>query len=224
MDGLAELAGVSLEGAVDAYLRANPGFLAARPDLYRALTPPCRVHGEAVADHLTAMVRRERLHAHAMTQETQAVLTAGRQAAAAGHLVHEAVLAMMQAPDAAECLVGEVPRLLGADAVCLARHDGATPDLARRDGATPELARALETALGGAEVRPRTAPADVARCYAEAAGLVGHDVLIRLPGVGVLGLGFRAARDPLGGPAEGDWRRHLAFLGRAAAVLLRPVA
>ncbi len=214
MDGLAELAGVSLEGAVDAYLRANPGFLAARPDLYRALTPPCRVHGEAVADHLTAMVRRERLHAHAMTQETQAVLTAGRQAAAAGHLVHEAVLAMMQAPDAAECLVGEVPRLLGADAVCLARRDGATPD----------LARALETALGGAEVRPRTAPADVARCYAEAAGLVGHDVLIRLPGVGVLGLGFRAARDPLGGPAEGDWRRHLAFLGRAAAVLLRPVA
>ena len=42
--------GVPSPAAVEAFLRANPGFLAERPGLYRALSPPERVHGEALAD------------------------------------------------------------------------------------------------------------------------------------------------------------------------------
>ena len=52
--------------AVAAFLRANPDWLADNPELYRILTPPNRVHGEALADHMAAMVHAERAHAAAM--------------------------------------------------------------------------------------------------------------------------------------------------------------
>ncbi len=214
MDGVTETRMATLEAAVDRFLRAHPDWLAARPDLYRALTPPSRVHGEAMADHLTAMVQRERLHAHAMMLETQAVLAAGRHAAATLAAVHEAVLTVLAAPDPAECLLTEVPRLLRAEAACLA--------LSR--GPMRALAQALEQALGGAEVRPRVAPAETDVLYAEAASLVAHDVLIRLPGLGVLAFGFRERGGAETGAAAGDLRRHLAFLGRAASSVLRRAA
>ena len=54
--------------AVAAFLRAHPEFLAERPELYRALTPPRRVHGEALADHMAAMLIAEREYAGAMAE------------------------------------------------------------------------------------------------------------------------------------------------------------
>src|SRR5689334_21904255 len=48
---------------VERFLRANPGWLAERLELYRVLTPPARVHGERLADHMAAMLRAERAHA-----------------------------------------------------------------------------------------------------------------------------------------------------------------
>ncbi|MBX9593368.1 MAG: hypothetical protein K2X46_03320, partial [Roseomonas sp.] len=45
---------------VAAFLRDHPDFLAQRPDLYRNLVPPRRVHGENLADHMAAMVAAER--------------------------------------------------------------------------------------------------------------------------------------------------------------------
>jgi hypothetical protein len=197
---------------VDRFLRAHPGWLAARPELYRALTPPERVHGEAIADHLTAMVRRERRHAQAMTEQAVAVLAAGRTAAVALTRVHEAVLALIAAATPAECLLSEVPRLLGADAACLARR-GVSPE-------ADALTGALEQALGTAEVVFRTAPLEAAELYREAESLALHDALVRLPGFGVLAMGYRSRPDGGNGAAAGDLRRHLGFLGRVAALLL----
>ena len=46
---------------VEAFLRDNPGWLADRPELYRVLAPPIRVHGERLADHKIEVRKLERI-------------------------------------------------------------------------------------------------------------------------------------------------------------------
>ncbi|MGH7115569.1 MAG: hypothetical protein ACREE9_13865, partial [Stellaceae bacterium] len=62
------------EEQVVAFLRARPRFLAERPDLYRVLAPPRRVHGEQLADHMAAMIEAGREHASAMSARAEGVL------------------------------------------------------------------------------------------------------------------------------------------------------
>jgi hypothetical protein len=59
------------EEDVASFLRANPGFLAGRPELYGALMPPRRTHGPVLADHMAAMIQAGR-------HEVARVLEAGR--------------------------------------------------------------------------------------------------------------------------------------------------
>ena len=94
--------------AVEAFLHANPGFLAARPQLYAVLTPPHRVHGEAVADHMVAMIQAGR-------QEWRGLLEAGRTRSAFAAKVAEAVLALIASTDAEDCLRHEWPARLGLE-------------------------------------------------------------------------------------------------------------
>ena len=202
--------------AVAAFLRAHPSFLADRPELYRALHPPVRVHGEPMADHMAAMLLAERGHALAMADRADGVLAAGRAAAGLAGRVQAAVLALIRAPDAAECVAAELPGILGVDAaVVAAENGGAEP--------TPAVRRlkpgAVAALLDGREVLFRDAPPDAALLHAEAAALARHDVLVRLPGSGPPALLALAARDraPLD-PAQGTGA--LAFLGRATAAAL----
>ena len=46
--------------SVEAFLRANPAWLAEHPELYGVLEPPARLHGDGVADHMAAMLRIQR--------------------------------------------------------------------------------------------------------------------------------------------------------------------
>src|SRR3979409_1906144 len=85
--------------AVAAFLRANPDYLANNPDLYRILTPPTRVHGEVLADHMAAMVHAERAHAAAMEERADDVLAAGRAAAGMASRVQAAVVGLRRATD-----------------------------------------------------------------------------------------------------------------------------
>jgi hypothetical protein len=195
---------------VASYLRANPDWLAAHPDLYRTLTPPARIHGEILADHMAAMLARERRHSGDMVVQTASVLAAGREAAAMSARVHEAVLALMTADDVAECLRAELPHVLGADVACVW-------SACAKDEGERRLAARLEGVLGGKDVAFRGAPEDAQALYEEAAGLAAHDVLIRLPEVGVLGL---AGREPMGADTV-QARLSLQFLGRAVAAALR---
>jgi uncharacterized protein YigA (DUF484 family) len=194
--------------AVARFLRANPDWLADHPELYRALTPPARVHGEAMADHMAAMVLRERRHAETMAEQTEAVLAVGRLTATTLARVHEAVLALIGCDDVAECLAIEIPRVMGVDAAALCLRTAAAP-------AAAEVVR-LERLLGAQDVLFRCAPERAAALYCEAAGLARVDVLIRVPGWGVLAL---ASRDRL----ESEVRHTglgLQFLGRAVAGVL----
>jgi len=200
--------------AVARFLRANPGWLAANPEFYRILTPPARVHGERLADHMAAMLRAVRAHADAMAERADLVLTAGRASAGLAARVNEAVLALMRAADPMDCVAAELPGLLAVDsaAVC---SEGAHP------GARTLPAGTVERLMAGREVVFRAAPSDAGLLHGEAAGLARHDVLVRVAFGREPTLLALAARDGVMlDPVQGNGA--LAFLGRAvAAALLR---
>ncbi|HEY8289291.1 MAG TPA: hypothetical protein VIG49_08490 [Acetobacteraceae bacterium] len=197
---------------VAAFLRTNPDWLAANPDLYRILVPPARVHGERLADHMAAMVQAERAHAAAMAERADDVLAAGRAAAGLTGRVQEAVLALLRSSDPIDCITSEMPGILAMDAihVCMeSLHVAARP-------LSPGTVNRL---LNGRQVLFRDIATDARLLHAEAAGLAGHDALVRLPGEGppaLLALLARDARtlDPIQGAGA------LTFLGRAVAAAL----
>jgi uncharacterized protein YigA (DUF484 family) len=190
---------------VEAFLRANPAWLARNPDLYRILEPPTRLLGDGVADHMAAMLRVQR-------ERADGLLAAGRAAAGLAGRAQDAVLALFRSADPADCVSGEMPGILAVDAahLCIeAEHPGA-----RRlpDGVVARL-------LDGRQVVFRDEPADARLLHAEAAGLARHDALIRVPGEGPPAMLALLARDRhMLDPAQGSGP--LGFLGRAVAAAL----
>lgn len=197
---------------VEAFLRANPSWLADNPDLYRVLVPPNRVHGEHLADHMAAMVQVERARATAMAERADDVLAAGRAAAGLAVRVQEAVLALLRADDKMDCLTGELPGILAVDAAhfCV---EALLPNV------RPLPQGMVEQLLGGRHVLFRDNVTEARRLHAEAAGLAGHDALILVPGSGPPALLALLARDgQMLDPARGAGA--LTFLGRAVAAAL----
>jgi uncharacterized protein YigA (DUF484 family) len=190
---------------VAAFLRAHPAWLAEHPELYRLLAPPRRVHGEVLADHMTAMLQAERTHA-------MELIDAGRAAAGMAGRVQEAVLALMRAPDPVECITAELPELLGIDAAALCAEE-------ERPGCHPLPRGTVRRLLDGRDVVFREASSDALMLHAEAARLALHDALVRVPGTGAAMLLALASRDARAlDPAQGSGA--LGFLGRAVAVAL----
>ncbi|MBN8873300.1 MAG: DUF484 family protein [Rhodospirillales bacterium] len=195
-----------------AFLRENPNWLAENPTLYCVLAPPERVHGEALADHMAAMIRAERAHAAAMTERADGVLAAGRAAASLAGRVQEAVLALLRAADPLDCIGQEMPGILGMDAVHLCLE---TPRAGTQFLPPGTVARLLE----GRQVLFRAVATDGRLLHAEAAGLADHDALALVPGEGPPALLALLARDPaVLDPAQGSGA--LGFLGRAVAAAL----
>jgi hypothetical protein len=162
--------------------------------LYRVLQPPARVHGEALADHMAAMLAASRA-------EADGVLAAGRAAAGLTQRIQESVLALIRAADKLDCITSEWPDLLAVDAVALRDDD-------------PGMVARL---LGTRAVLARTAPADAALLHGAAAGLARFDVLIAVPGGRMLAL---AKRDKP--PFDNAAAPALAFLGQAVGAALPP--
>ena len=190
---------------VEAFLRANPAWLAEHPELYRVLEPPVRMHGEGLTDHMAAMLRVQR-------ERADGLLAAGRATASLASRVQDAVLALLRSVDPADCVSGEMPGILAVDAACLcmeAEHPGV-----RRlpEGTVTRL-------LDGRQVVFREAPADARLLHAEAAPLARHDALVRVPGEGPPALLALLARDQhMLDPAQGTGP--LGFLGRAVGAAL----
>jgi uncharacterized protein YigA (DUF484 family) len=199
---------------VAAWLRDNPEFLAERPELYRDLTPPKRVFGDGVADHMAAMVDAARRQARGLAEEMAAFTTDDRAEAGLVARAQEAVLAMIAADDVVDCALHEWPALLGVESVTLAA-----------EGTPPEPVLALERGTldrvlpPGREAIVRPYVTDGPALHAEAAPLIVRDALVRVPMPArdlLLVLGARdAASLPLRG-ASGA----LGFLGRALATAL----
>ena len=194
------------------FLRARPNFLASRPELYRVLAPPARVHGEVLADHMAALLGAARAEADAMAARADGVLAAGRAAAGLAQRVQEAVLLLIGAGNAAECVAAEFPAALAVDAASLCAE--------RAMAGVREVPRGYVAALlggRGAVFRAGAVP-DLA-LHGEAVKLAGHEALVRIPGDGPPMLLALAARDGATlDPAQGTGA--LGFLGRALAVAL----
>lgn len=194
---------------VASWLRQNPDFLAERPELYRSLTPPRRIHGEGLADHMAAMLAAERA-------ATRDVAEAAREAAGFAARTRAAILALIPSRDPAETVRQEWPDLLGLAHCALASEGQAAPHLLPLPAGS--VARLLPA---GRDALLRETPDDLPLLHAEAAPLICCDALARLPLPGppaLLVLGARARSDL---PQQGA-TPHLQFLARAlAAALLR---
>ena len=207
---------------VAAFLVANPDFLARRPDLYRALTPPRRLHGENLADHMVAMVAAERARLRTIEAEMQDALATGRAGAGLVLRVRLAVLALMRARDVIDTIAQEWPPLLRVEACSLLaepRKPGGS--LLPHQGVRALPAGSVARLLGsGRDARVRAEVTDTELLHAEAAPLIARDALVRVPlwcGTPcVLALG---ARESMALPARQSVQT-LAFLGRTVAAAL----
>jgi uncharacterized protein len=190
---------------VEAFLRANPAWLADHPELYRVLEPPTREHGDGVTDHMAAMLRVQR-------ERADGLLAAGRATAGLAGRVQDAVLALFRSTDPADCVSGEMPGILAVDAAHLCTE-------AEHPGARSLPAGTVARLLNGRQVVFRDAPSDARLLHVEAAGLARHDALVRVPGEGPAALLALLARDRhMLDPAQGAGP--LGFLGRAVAAAL----
>ena len=214
---------------VAAFLVANPDFLAHRPELYRALTPPRRVHGENLADHMAAMVAAERARLRALDAEMQAALADGRAGAGLALRVRLAVLALMRSRNIPETVSQELPPLLRVETCTLVAEprlprsllNGRAESGLPRHGVRAMPEGSVMRLVGpGRDARVRTEVTDAELLHAEAAPLVSRDALVKVPlwcGTPcILALG---ARETIALPARQSLQT-LAFLGRAVAAAL----
>jgi uncharacterized protein YigA (DUF484 family) len=207
---------------VEEFLRAHPGFLAARPELYRVLAPPRRVHGDGLTDHMAAMLAAERERAAALDAELRLALDAER----AGHglvtRVRLAVLALMRSDNAPETVAQEWPNLLGLESCTLCVEPPDNPgQLWMRPEQRPLPRGMVEKLLGrGRDVLVRDKPEDADTLHGEAGGLIARDALVRVvvaqQPLMLLALG---ARDAPALPAR-HGTEPLIFLGRAVAAAI----
>lgn len=199
------------------FLRAHPTWLAEHPELYRTLSPPDRVHGEKLADHMAAMLRIARQDAAEMAARADGVLAAGRAAAGLAQLVQEAVLALIRSGNPGECVNHELAGILRVDSasLCAERH-ASLPGLRN---ARDLPAGTVDRLLDGRSVVFRTRPGDAKALHGEAAGLANFDALVHIPGAGAPALLALATRDARAlDPSQGNGA--LTFLGRAIATAL----
>jgi hypothetical protein len=202
-----------MEEAVAAYLAQHPDFLARRPELFRLLAPPRRLHGENLADHMVAMVTAERARLRALEAEVQGAIADGRAGGALAQRARLAVLALLRARDVADTVAQEWPPLLRVESCALLAEPGAAAPGLR---ALPVGAAAALLGRGrDARVRLGDELSDAALLHAEAAPLVTRDALVRVPlPCGTPCLLVLGARDAVALPAR-QTVQTLAFLGRA---------
>jgi len=199
-------------GGVAKFLRANPGWLAAHPELYAVLEPPARVHGDRLADHMAAMLDRARAGVAALAHVT----VERRAADGFAERVQDAVLAVMAARDLAWCLQHDLPGLLRLDSVRLCAEAGH-----RAAPVVPGAVRVPPGTVAAALGRRRALVRDAVRTpllHGEAAALAGREALVRVPLPDSPALLALACRD--GRALAGAGTPVLAFLGQAIAVAL----
>ena len=195
------------------FLRANPGWLAAHPELYAVLEPPARVHGDRMADHMAAMLERARAGVAALVHTT----VDRRAAEGFAERVQDAVLAVMGTRDLAWCLQHDLPGLLRLDGVRLCAEMGGHGSVTAIPGATEVPPGTVAATLG----RRRAVVRDAVRTpllHGEAAALAGREALVRVPLPDAPALLALACRD--GRALAGAATPVLAFLGQAIAVAL----
>ena len=197
---------------MDAFLRANPDFLATRPALYEVLRPPSCIYGASVADHMAAMVRHARDRA-ARAEAAAAAAAADRRANEGfARRVQEAVVALLRAPDPAWTAAHDLASLLCLDAARLCSEASLPPR-----GAARIMPGTVMAVLGQRPALMRAGAPDAA-LHGEAVALAATEALVRVPLASGPALLALACRD--GDALAGATTDALAFLGESAAAAL----
>jgi hypothetical protein len=201
------------EAAMAAFLRSNPGWLAAQDELYALMDPPRRVHGERMADHMAALLLAARSQASHLAAAAALATTDRRASEGFAQRVQDAVLALMRAPDPAWCLQHDLPALLRLDSARLCVEGVAGVSHAAVPPGT------VAAALGQRQAVVRADPS-LPALHGEAAALAGWEALVRVPlrqGPALLALACRDGRALAGAATPA-----LSFLGQAVAAALDP--
>ncbi len=188
------------EGAVTAFLRDNPGWLARQPGLYATLDPPRRVHGDVLADHMAAQLAGARHEVETLAQHR-------RVADSFTARVQAAVLALITGRTA---VLPELASLLSLDSARICAECSIPGTILLRPGTVHAVLGRRETVIGEAQLDPAL--------HGEAASLARWQALVRLPGAtpAVLSLACRDGRALAGASAVS-----LCFLGAAVAATIR---
>ena len=208
------------------FLRRNPDFLLAHPELLGILTPPSRDRGDGVVDMQSFMIERLRGENERLAEHHDALLDAGRHALSKQSQVHEAVIAMLGArtlEHLIEVVTTDFLRTLHVDIVALCAEGGEARRGCGVSGVTCLERGAIDAVLGAG--RDALFGADVAgdeRIFGAGAGLVRSAALLRLRLGGrapatLLALGSRRAERF----ASGQGGEPLGFLARALEHCLR---
>ncbi len=205
--------------AVARFLRDHPDFLADRPELYRDLAPPRRVHGDVMADHMQARIEAVGANLARLERQLANAAQAGRDGASLANAVRQAVIALIRASDPVETVQQDLPALLNLACASLA----AEPDpFAPPPPGVRLLPKGMVAALlpPGRDATIRAEPSDQKLLHGEAAPLVARDALVRavLPG-GTAALLVLGARVPGALPLRQS-AATLGFLGRAVSAAL----
>lgn len=206
-----DAAEVSAEQVAD-YLRRNPDFLVAQPQLLDRLTPPSRASGDGVVDMQRFMIERLRDRHDALVQ-------AGRRNLSKQSQINHAVIALLGAATLEhliEIVSTDFLRALHVDVATLCVEGGDRPRRARNvSGVTCLEPGIIDEMIGpGRDMMIATGDGDE-RVFGAGAGLVCSAALIRLRLGGaappaLLALGSRhVERFPTGQGGEA-----LVFLGR----------
>jgi uncharacterized protein YigA (DUF484 family) len=209
------------EADVLRFLGERPDFLQRHPSLYLALVPPARVHGEALADHMAAMLAAARGENAALRTD----VTTRRRASSWRDRAEAAILGLLRAAVPREWIETELAATIGLDAAHLppalpledARILLRGRDVVLRTARGPDAAPAPGDPAPDASGRGDTV-SDAARLHGAAAPLVRADALLRIRGRGdrfaILAL---ASREP---DAFAGADAALVLLGRAVEAAL----
>ncbi|APH60399.1 hypothetical protein [Granulibacter bethesdensis] len=169
---------------IDAFLRAHPDWLAGRPDLYASLSPPRRVHGDTLADHMQARIDAERVRCEVACNAARDILQASRASACLTTRIQRSVLALLRASDAMDCILQELPSLLGIEYTRLYYPTSPTlltPMVCERAGIEPMARTAMSALLGDKDVQIRSLTIPDLTLHRETAPLIRQDALLLLP-------------------------------------------
>jgi uncharacterized protein YigA (DUF484 family) len=218
----------SLDAAqVTEYLHRHPDFLQKHPDAVLALTSPGREIGEGVIDLQKIMLERAQTEVVRLKATQRKLIATNRVNLQTQSRVHQAVLAMMEAPGLDHLIhsvTNELALILDIDVVALA-VEAADPKVTagRVAGISRIPAGTVDGLLGeGRDTRLRPEGLGDEEIFGGAAGLVRSDALIRLnigedAPVGLLAFGSR--RESTFHPSQGT--ELLTFLARALEIAVR---
>lgn len=117
------------DAEVEAFLRSQPDFLADRPDLLRAMTPPSRFSGaDPIADFQSAMITGLRRHVERLSRTSVDLVATSQGNLSRQQRTHSAALLLVEAATPADfhrVLIRDWPQVLDVDAIALILEDAA---------------------------------------------------------------------------------------------------